>query len=154
MIYLNEINLEEERREMNNIIQLQDELDKRKFELRSRLKEKAKVYYGNEKGSEYKYMKDTPAKFFTEDGYAVELKDYEIYIAVPVGNRVFKGYGTRYDKESSDLTFYLKIGDGDYRKGYAKKYEKIRNRMKEIQAEYCIENPFKEFEATVGCFIY
>lgn len=154
MIYLNEIDLEEERREMNYIIQLQYELDKRKIELRSRLREKAKVYYGNEMGSEYKYMKDTPAKFFTEDGYAVELKDYEIFIAVPVGNCVFKGYGTRYDKESSDLTFFLKIRNGDHRNGDAKKYEEIRNRMKEIQAEYCIVNPFKEFEATMGCFIY
>ena len=154
MIYLNEIDLEEERREMNYIIQLQYELDKRKVELRSRLKEKAKVYYGNEMGSEYKYMKDTPAKFVTNDGYEVELCDYEIIITVQIGGSVFEGRGTRYDKEYSDLTFNLVIWNGVRRKGDAKKYEEIRNRMKEIQAEYCIENPFKEFEATMGCFIY
>ena len=154
MIYLNEINLEEECREMSRIIQLQHELDERKAKLRSKLKEKAKVYFGNDLGSKAQYMKSTPAKFVTDDRYEVELRDYMITITVQIDGNVFEGRGTRYDKEFSDLTFSLLIRNGVRRNGDAKKYEQIRNRMKEIQAEYCIANPFKEFEATMGCFTF
>ena len=154
MIYLNEVNLEEECREFAYILQLEDELRKRKIEFKSRLKEKAKVYYGNESGSEFQYMKSTPAKFVTDDRYEVELRDYEIIITVQIDGSVFEGRGTRYDKDYSDLTFSLLIWNGVRRNGNAKKYEEIRNRMKEIQSEYCIENPFRDFESTLGSFLY